>query len=154
MALQDAWFNDTFVKALNGDIALGLGITSPGRFWGALFTDQAEPDFSQINPAYGTAPLEFGESSGAGYTAGGAALTVVSWGQLSEPNKVGWRFATVSWEESTISASGLLVYIPSMSNKAVICRAFGGTYATEDGTFEISWGADGGTWRIPLRAAA
>jgi len=148
---QDGWFVDTFVKALANDIALDLDDTTPGAFKGALFTDDVTPDFDQEDPAYGTAPWDAGEASGTGYTAGGADLTVTGWGQLSDVTKVGWSFAPVLWADSTISASGLLVYAPGLSGRCVILRAFGQTYTTEAGDFEITFDSEGGAWRNTLR---
>src|SRR5690606_14298519 len=112
---QDAWFVDAFVTALAHDIAVDLGDTTPGALKGALVNDDVAPDFGQEDPAYGTAPWDAGEASGTGYTAGGADLTVTGWGQLSDVTKVGWSFDPVLWADSTISASGLLVYAPGLS---------------------------------------
>ena len=155
MALtQDGWFNDTMIKALSNDIALDLSDTTPGIFKGALYEVTATPNFSQANPAYGTAPLDSGESSGPGYTAGGEDLTVTGFAEISgAANKIGWQFAEVEWTESTIDAGGLLIYVPSLSNRAVLLRSFGGEYSTADGTFSVSFHADG-VWRQVLRSAA
>ncbi|HEY9369313.1 hypothetical protein [Streptomyces sp.] len=155
MALtQDGWFNDTMVKALSNDIALDLSDTTPGAFKAALYEASASPNFSQVSPAYGTAPLDSDESSGPGYTAGGADLTVVSFAELAgATNKLGWKFDPVEWEESTIDAAGLLIYVPSLSNRAVLMRYFGQTYGTADGTFSITFHSDG-VWRQVLRSAA
>src|SRR5690606_29411687 len=103
---QDGWFNDTMVKALSNTIALNLADTTPGVFKGALFEETASPDFSQVDPAYGTAPLDSDESDGPGYTAGGADLTVTSFAELAgATNKIGWKFDPVEWTESTIDAA-------------------------------------------------
>ncbi|HEY9372083.1 hypothetical protein [Streptomyces sp.] len=155
MALtQDGWFNSTMIAALSNDIALDLGDTTLGTFKGALYEDSVSPNFSQSNPAYGSSPLDSGESSGAGYTAGGADLTVVSFAELSgAANKLGWQFDPVEWEESTIDAAGLLIYVPSLSNRAVLMRTFNGTYTTADGLFTITFHSDG-VWRQVLRNSA
>lgn len=154
MALtQDGWFNDTMIAALSGDIELDLSDTTPGAFKGALYEESASPNFSQAEPKYGTAPLDSDESSGAGYTAGGEDLTVLSFGELAgAANKIAWKLDTVQWTESTIDAAGILIYVPSLSNRAVLMRYFGGTYTTADGTFTITWHADG-VWRQVLRNA-
>lgn len=148
---QDGWFVDTFVKALADTIALDLGDTTPGAFKGALFTDDVTPDFDQEDPAYGSSPWDANEASGTGYSPGGADLTVTGWGQLSDAHRVGWSFDTVTWADSTISAAGLLVYCPSLSDRCVILRAFGQTYSTEAGDFEITFDPEGGAWRNTLR---
>lgn len=155
MALtQDGWFNSTMVAALSNDIALDLGDTTPGTFKGALFEAAASPNFSQSSPAYGSSPLDSSESSGPGYTAGGADLTVVSFAELSgAANKIGWQFDEVEWTESTIEAAGLLIYVPSLSNRAVLMRVFSQTYGTADGVFSVAFHADG-VWRQVLRTSA
>lgn len=155
MALtQDGWFNDTMVKALSNAIALNLADTTPGTFKGALFEVSASPSFSQADPAYGTDPLDTGESSGPGYTAGGEDLTVTAFAELSgAANKIGWDFADVQWTESTIDAGGLLIYVPSLSSRAVLLRYFGQEYSTADGTFSIATHSDG-IWRQVLRNSA
>jgi hypothetical protein len=151
---QDGWFNDTMVKALSNTIALNLADTTPGAFKGALFEESASPDFSQVDPAYGTAPLDSDESNGPGYTAGGEDLTVVSFAELAgATNKIGWKFDPVEWMESTIDAAGLLIYVPDLSSRAVLLRSLGQTYSTADGTFSISFHADG-VWRQVLRNTA
>ncbi|SET48053.1 hypothetical protein [Nonomuraea wenchangensis] len=155
MALtQDGWFNSTMVAALSNTIALNLADTTPGAFKGALYEESASPNFSQANPAYGTSPLNSGESSGPGYTAGGADLTVVSFAELgSAANKIGWKLGSVTWTESTIDAAGILIYVPSLSSRAVLMRFFGQTYSTADGSYTLSWHSDG-VWRQVLRNTA
>lgn len=155
MALtQDGWFNSTMVAALSNAIALNLASTTPGAFKGALFEETVTPNYSQASPAYGTSPFDTAESSGAGYTTGGADLTVVSFAELAgATNKLGWKFSPVEWEESTIDSAGLLIYVPSLSNRAVLMRSFGATYTTADGVFSITFDSDG-VWRQVLRTAA
>jgi hypothetical protein len=151
---QDGWFNDTMVKALSNTIALNLADTTPGTFKGALYEETATPNFSQVNPAYGTAPLNADESSGPGYTAGGSNLTVVSFAELaSAANKLGWKLNAIEWTESTIDAAGLLIYVPALSNRAVLMRYFGQEYSTADGTFSVTFATDG-VWRQVLRNTA
>jgi len=78
---------------------------------------------------------------------------VVSFGQLgSTPNKVGWDFADVQWTSATFEAEGILIYAPSLTDRAFIFRHFGKPYDVSDGTFTISWHVDG-LWRNVLRAA-
>ncbi len=150
---QDGWFNDTMTKALANDIALDLGDTTPGAFKGALFETALTPNFSQTNPAYGSSPYDANETSGPGYTAGGVDMTVTAWGELSAANKLGWRFSPIEWTESTITAEGLLIYVPSLSSRAVLLRWLGQEYGTADGTFTITFHADG-VWRQVLRTTA
>lgn len=142
---SDSWFVDTFVKALNNDIALDLGDATAGAFKVALFTNSVTPDFSQSNPAYGSSPWNANEVSGAGYTAGGLALTSVVFEELSgSPRTVRWDFDNFSWAASTITnARGALFYVTGLSNRAVLLRNFGQDYSTEDGTFAVNLHPDG-----------
>ncbi|MEV8637801.1 hypothetical protein AB0395_39755 [Streptosporangium sp. NPDC051023] len=146
-------FNDTWVKALSNTIALNLADTTPGTYKGALFTGSATPNMSQTNPAYGTSPWSTGnESSGPGYTAGGVSMTVTSFAELAgATNKIGWKFSTISWTSTTITAEGLLVYVPGLSSRAVIFRWFGQPYLTSDGDFQVAFHTDG-ILREKLRA--
>ena len=151
---QDGWFNDSFVKTIRQTITIDVGNTTPGTFKGALWTGSVTPDFSQTNPAYGTAPWDSGETSGPGYTSGGSDLTVVSFAELAGvANKVGWRFSAVSWTSATISADGLLVYAPGLSNRAFLLRYFGSTFDSSDGTFTVTPDTTG-IWRTVLRTTA
>ncbi|WP_214322095.1 hypothetical protein [Nonomuraea sediminis] len=153
MALsQDAWFNDSYVKTMRQTVTIDLGNTTPGTFKGALWTGSVTPDFSQSNPAYGTSPWNSGETSGPGYSAGGNSLTVISFAELAGiANKVGWRFNSTSWTSATISADGLLIYAPGISNRAFLLRYFGQTYTSSNGTFGLAWDSTG-AWRTVLRA--
>lgn len=151
---QDGWMNDTFVKTFRQQITIDVGSTTPGVFKGALWTGSVTPDFSQTNPAYGSSPWNSGETSGPGYTAGGNDLTVTSFAELAGvANKVGWRFAATSWTSATISAEGLLVYAPGLSNKVFLLRWFGAAFDATDGTFSVTADTTG-IWRTVLRNAA
>lgn len=156
MALQDGIFSDTWIKALGNSIALDLDDTTPGVHKGALFTGAVAGgtiDFDQTNPAYGSSPFNASEAAGPGYTAGGLNITVISLGVLSTANKIGWKINTLLWTGTTITADGLLVYTPGLSNRAVTFRWFGQPYPTSDGDFQIAFHADG-AFREKLRAAA
>lgn len=150
---QDAWFNDTFTKVMRQTITIDIGSTTPGVFKGALYQASITPNFSQSNPAYNTSPWNAGETSGPGYTAGGNDLTVVSFAELSTANKVGWKFSSTSWSSATIAAEGLLIYAPGLSNRAFVFRWFGQSYDSSDGTYSITFHADG-AWRTVLRTTA
>lgn len=157
MALQDGWFSDTFIKALGNAIALDLDDTTPGAYKGALFTSSVSSgtiDFDQTSPAYGSAPFASNEASGPGYTAGGEDITVASWAVLvGTANKVGWEISDLLWTSTTITAAGLLIYVPGLSNRAVLYRSFGQEYPTNDGDYSVTWAADGVT-RFKLRPTA
>jgi hypothetical protein len=150
---QDAWFSDTYTKAFRQSITIDVGDTTPGLFKAALYEGPTVPNFSQTNPAYNADPWDEGETSGPGYTAGGADLTVVSFAELSTANKLGWKFDPIEWTSATISAEGLLIYAPSLTNKAFVFRWFSQAYDASDGTFSITFPADG-AWRTVLRTTA
>jgi hypothetical protein len=150
---QDGWYNDTLIKALSNDLALDLSNTTPGIFKAALFQSTLTPDFSATSPAYGTAPYDDDEAAGPGYTAGGLDVTVTSFGETAAANKVGWALEELSWTGATIEAAGLLVYVPSLSDVAVLLRAFGQSYAAEDGEYSVAFATDG-IWRTVLRTSA
>lgn len=142
---RDLLFIDTQIKALTNVIALNMGDTSAGAFKAALFQDSVTPDASQVNPAYGSSPFSAGEVSGAGYTAGGLALTNVVFEELSgSPGYMRWDFDNLSWASSTITdAKGALFYATALSNRAVLFRSFIQTYSSQDGTFSVNIHADG-----------
>ncbi|MFC4006649.1 hypothetical protein ACFOY2_05415 [Nonomuraea purpurea] len=150
---QDAWFVDSYVKRMRNQLSIDLGDTTPGLFKGALYTGAVVPAFSQTNPAWNVAPWNAGETSGPGYTSGGQDLTVTGFTMLAATNKVGWQFATVTWTATTISAEGLLIYCPSLTDRAFLFRYFEGAKTTSDGDFEIAFHADG-AWRTVLRDPA
>lgn len=151
---QDGWFNDTIIKALSNDIALDLADTTPGTFKGALFEETVTPNFSQSNPAYGVAPFDDNEADGPGYTSGGVNLTVTSFAELAgAANKIGWKFSAIGWTSATFEARGLLVYVPSLSNRAVLLRDFLQSYGSQDGDYDIAFHTDG-AWRSVWRTAA
>lgn len=157
MALQDGIFSDSWIKKMRGTISIDLGDTTPGLFKGALYTGAVAGgtiDFDQTNPAYGSSPFNANEATGPGYTAGGKNLTITSLAVLvGTANKVGWKLSDVLWPGTTITADGLFIYIPGLSGRAWIFRAFGQSYPTADGDFSVGFHADGG-WREKLRAAA
>lgn len=151
---QDGWFNDSYVKVFRQTVTIDVGNTTPGTFKGALWTGAVTPDFSQVNPAYNVAPFNAGETSGPGYTAGGNNLTVISFAELAGiANKIGWRFNATSWTSATIAADGLLIYAPSISNRAFLLRYFGQTYDSSDGDYTVTFDTTG-AWRTVLRNAA
>ena len=47
-------------------------------------------------------------------------------------------FADVSFSNSTISASGAMIYNSSASNRAIAVISFGGTVASTAGTFTVT----------------
>lgn len=115
----------------------------------AMFTNSVTPNFSS-DTAYGVAPYNANEVSGAGYTAGGTALT----GTAVDESPVGtlrWDANDVSWAASTISnARCALIYADALVGDNAICLVnFGADYSTSNGTFTIQWAA-GGIFTIDL----
>ena len=76
------------------------------------------------------------EASGTGYSSGGATLGSVSIALDGTTAIV--DFADVSFSNSTISASGAMIYNSSASNRAIAVISFGGTVASTAGTFTVS----------------
>jgi hypothetical protein len=91
---------------------------------------------------YGSATTNYSnmgsdETSGTGYTAGGATLTNsgVSTGGVTAYTS----FSNVTWTSSTISASGALIYNSTNSGKAVAVCSFGSTISTSNQTFNVTF---------------
>ena len=76
------------------------------------------------------------EASGTGYSSGGATLGSVSIALDGTTATV--DFADVSFSNSTISASGAMIYNTSASNRAKAVISFGGTVASTAGTFTVT----------------
>ena len=76
------------------------------------------------------------EASGTGYSSGGATLGSVSIALDGTTATV--DFADVSFSNSTISASGAMIYNTSASNRAIAVISFGGTVASTAGTFTVT----------------
>ena len=76
------------------------------------------------------------EASGTGYSSGGATLGSVAITTSGTTAFV--DFADVSFSNSTISASGAMIYNSSASNKAIAVISFGGTVASTAGTFTVT----------------
>ncbi|MFD0883565.1 hypothetical protein ACFQ08_03190 [Streptosporangium algeriense] len=157
MSLQDGIFSDSWIKKMRGSISIDFGDTTPGLFKGALYTGAVAGgtiDFDQTDPAYTSSPFTSNEAAGPGYTAGGLDLTITGLAVLvGTANKVGWGLNSLLWLGTTITADGILLYIPSLSSRAWAFRYFGQPYPTSDGDFEIGWPPDG-AWREKLRATA
>jgi len=121
------------VGLLKGDFDFGAGTTQ--TFKVALYTYSA--DLSAATTAYST----LNEASGAGYTAGGQELTV-----SIEPTSSGTtaylNFATVTWNTTTITARGALIYKEDgITNPAILVLQFGEDKQTNAGDFVIQFPA-------------
>ena len=76
------------------------------------------------------------EASGTGYSSGGVTLGSVFIALDGTTATV--DFADVSFSNSTISASGAMIYNTSASNRAIAVISFGGTVASTAGTFTVT----------------
>lgn len=78
------------------------------------------------------------EVSGAGYTAGGVAVSSPSWAQST--SFVSFTSSgQPSWTSASFSAYGDLVYDTTVSNEGLAFHSFGGVQTVSSGTFTISW---------------
>ena len=121
------------VGLLKGDFDFGAGTAQTLKV--ALYTSAA--DLSAATTAYST----LNEASGAGYTAGGQELTV-----SIEPTSSGTtaylNFATVTWNTTTITARGALIYKEDgITNPAILVLQFGEDKQTNAGDFVIQFPA-------------
>lgn len=91
-----------------------------------------------------TAYTTDGETSGTGYTAGGAALVGYSANLFGDVAVVDFT-TDPTWPTSTITASGALIYNASQSNKACVVLSFGSDIVSTAGTFTVTFPAMGST---------
>lgn len=106
----------------------------------AFFDSTVTPNFT-TDTAYGTAPWNAGEASGAGYTTGGP--TLVNTTLTVSSGTVYFDADNITLTSSTITAEGALQYWPTKSNRAFLAVWFGGVKETQDGTFLITWNSSG-----------
>lgn len=106
----------------------------------ALYTSSASLDSTT------TVYTSVGESSGTGYTAGGAILTNL--GVSLSGTTAFLSFDNYTWSTATISAAGALIYNSSQSNKAVAVLSFGATYSSTAGNFTITFPANTSTTAV------
>lgn len=112
-----------------------FGPTSPDSFKVALYTGSASINAGTTD--YTTS----GEVVGAGYTAGGLALTV-STSPTAANNSAGVPtayigFSNVSWPNATFTARGALIYNVTEGNKSVAVLDFGSDKTVSNDTFQI-----------------
>ena len=83
------------------------------------------------------------EVTGTGYTAGGEALTGITF--AISGGTITWDAGDVTWTSSTITnAAAAVIYNTSEANKPLIAYVdFGGNFSTTSGTFQIVWNASG-----------
>ena len=119
------------VGLLNGDFDFGTGTTQ--TFKVALYTSAA--NLSASTTTYSAT----NEASGAGYTAGGQAVTV-SVVPTSTGTTAFLSFADITWSATTIIARGALIYkADGVTNPAIAVIDFGEDKQTNAGNFTINF---------------
>ena len=106
----------------------------------ALYTTVS--GFSTGTTAYSTT----NETSGTGYSAGGATLVNIS--PTVSANVAFIDFNDVTFSTATISASCALIYNTTNSGKAVVVLDFGSTVTSTNGDFTIQFPAANSTSAI------
>lgn len=94
-----------------------------------------------------TAYTASGEITGAGYTAGGLALSGFTVGLSGNVAYLTW--SNVSWASSTITADACMIYDSSNSNHSIAIYTFTSSAST-NGLFEITFPAAGATSTVTL----
>lgn len=94
---------------------------------------------------YWDVSVQSSEVTGAGYTAGGTALTSRTFAYDATTNAVRLDAADVSWANSTVSARYAVIYDDTpASNKPLLGYVDFGTVQTTAGTtFQVVWHANG-----------
>jgi hypothetical protein len=110
-------FEQTLTTSFKQDILLGVHDLETDTIKMALYL--ATADLGAATTVYTTS----GETSGAGYTAGGKTLTGVT--VLTSGTTAYVDFADPSWDPAAFTARGALIYNASKSNKAIAVLDFG-----------------------------
>lgn len=106
----------------------------------ALWGPSVTPNYNS-DTAYGTAPWNAGESSGAGYTAGGVLLGNPT--LVPSAGSMVWDADNIQLDETTIESEGGIIYAPNKANRLLAGVWWGEPRETQDGTFLITWNALG-----------
>lgn len=110
-------FDQTLTTSFKQDILLGVHDLETDDIKMALFL--ATADLGAGTTVYTTT----GETSGAGYVAGGKTLTGVT--VLTSGTTAYVDFADPIWDPASFTARGALIYNASKSNKAIAVLDFG-----------------------------
>jgi hypothetical protein len=129
-------FAQTLTTSFKQDILLGVHDLETDTIKMALFL--ATADLGAATTVYTTA----GETSGAGYTAGGNTLTGVT--VLTSGTTAYVDFANSVWNPASFTARGALIYNASKSNKAIAVLDFGSDKTTNT-TFTVQMPANTAT---------
>jgi len=139
-------FQETFLDIFDGTDTIIDWVNDTIKV--AMFTNTITPNFD-VDTAYGSAPYNANEVSGAGYTAGGASLatktfTAISGGVKADADDTSWAAATIT------NARGALVWDDTVAGDKAVCLVnFGADYSVTAGTFTIQWNASG-IWTVDL----
>lgn len=113
------------------------GVHQPGDAYKiALYTSSATND--KTLAAY-TATNEI---SGAGYTAGGIALSGFTVAISGDTAYLTWT-VNPSWPSATFTAASAVIYNSTRSNKAIAVIDFGGSFSVSGSTFTVQLPAAG-----------
>lgn len=107
-----------------------LSIVNGNTYKMALYTDAASLD--QNTAAYTTT----GEVVGAGYVAGGQALTI-NVSPVVGSDKAYMSFADPEWPGATFTARGALIYLDDIGFPSVAVIHFGENKTVSGGTFKV-----------------
>lgn len=127
-------FTQGIVNSFFAEAIAGIHVIPGDTLKLALYTDAVT-----LGPTT-TAYAATGEVSGAGYTAGGKALSNVTVSTVSKSGKV----VTVVdaddpvWISATITARGALIYNASKANRAISVLDLGGLVGVVNGTLTIT----------------
>ena len=130
----------TFVDVLDTtQLAIDLDLETHK---GALFSNSITPNFT-TDTAFGVAPYDANEVTGTNWAAGGVALTGTT--VTGAAGTLTFDATDVSVASTTLTgARGYLLYADALAgNNAIILVNFGADYATNNGTFAITWNASG-----------
>jgi hypothetical protein len=115
-------FDQTLTTSFKQEILLGVHDLETDTIKMALYL--ATADLNAATTVYTTT----GETSGAGYTAGGNTLTGVT--VLTSGTTAYVDFSNSSWDPASFTARGALIYNASKGDKAIAVLDFGGDKTT------------------------
>ena len=118
-------------SSFKSELLQGIHNLATDTFYLALYTPSASIDSTT------TVYTTLGETSGTGYTAGGQLLTNLGVSLSGTIAYANW--ANETWANSTITASGGLIYNASKGNRSVAVLNFGGAYSTTNAPFTVSF---------------
>jgi hypothetical protein len=138
MAVSAKFYGKAFLSAFNKEIDLDSDTLKVMLCTSAYVPDQDAHRYkSDVT----------NEVTGAGYTAGGAALTSPTVTYTGATNTFALDAADVAWPGSTLTARYAVVYdaIPATdATRPLLCYVdFGADVSTSVGTFTITWDAAG-----------